>query len=391
MGAIDHRSARGPPPPIGARSTEDIYTQPVWFREARKAKDRDRSELVSRSQASRSGYNSIIDLAVAGIAHTLERRSLDTKFRVLGLNHPETVTTMSKLCALWLRQGRFEIVEPLQAHLLNFGREVFGPVHPSTLSTMASLAVTLDQLGRHKEAESTELQVLDLRKQTMGERHPSVYQAMAQLAITWSYQGRDDESNNYATQVFEVRKERLGLRHFRPVSAMESLADNWYKLAKYHKAETARAEVLALTKELYGKGDVRTFEAMDKLAEVWWMLGQYDEAEMLLGGMSRLALKALGENHPLTVEAVTKGALWKEAREGRKALASSEFHESSDQSPDAAVSAKQAPQHFLCSPPTNKYDWWFVNRALIKSTCQHHGGDPETVFGIFHKQPASVF
>jgi hypothetical protein len=62
---------------------------------------------------------------------------------------------------------------------------VLGPEHPDTLTSMSNLASTYRNQGRWKEAESLGVQVMERRKRVLGLEHPSTLTSMANLAFTW--------------------------------------------------------------------------------------------------------------------------------------------------------------------------------------------------------------
>jgi hypothetical protein len=71
---------------------------------------------------------------------------------------------------------------------------VLGGEHPSTLTSMANLAPTYSNQGRLKEAEELEVRVIETRKRVLGEAHPSTLTSMANLAFTLKSQSRDPEA-----------------------------------------------------------------------------------------------------------------------------------------------------------------------------------------------------
>ncbi len=60
--------------------------------------------------------------------------------RVLGNEHPNTLTTMANLAALYRLQGKYAQAEPLLTSALAIGRRVQGEQHPNTLQTMKKFA-----------------------------------------------------------------------------------------------------------------------------------------------------------------------------------------------------------------------------------------------------------
>jgi Tetratricopeptide repeat len=65
-----------------------------------------------------------------------------------------------------------------------------GVDHPDTLTSMANLASTFWNQGRWEKAEKLELQVIETRKTKLGADHPDTLTSMADLASTFRRQGR---------------------------------------------------------------------------------------------------------------------------------------------------------------------------------------------------------
>ena len=63
-------------------------------------------------------------------------------------------------------------------------KRVLGAEHLDTLSSMANLASTYRNQGRWKEAEELEVQVKDTRKRVLGAEHPDTLTSMNNLAHT---------------------------------------------------------------------------------------------------------------------------------------------------------------------------------------------------------------
>ncbi|MCH8133033.1 MAG: tetratricopeptide repeat protein, partial [Myxococcales bacterium] len=77
---------------------------------------------------------------------------------------------------------------------LEIQKRVLGEEHPSTLSTMNNLAILYEDQGRYDEAEPLYLKTLEIRKRVLGEEHPSTLSSMNNLAILYWSQGRYAEA-----------------------------------------------------------------------------------------------------------------------------------------------------------------------------------------------------
>jgi hypothetical protein len=85
-------------------------------------------------------------------------------------------------------------------------KRVLGQEHPSTLTSMANLASTYRNQGRWKEAEELEVQVMETSLRMLGQEHPSTLTSMNNLAFTWKSQGRDYDALELMRECFLLRK-----------------------------------------------------------------------------------------------------------------------------------------------------------------------------------------
>jgi hypothetical protein len=92
-------------------------------------------------------------------------------------------------------------------------KRMLGTEHPFTLTSMTNLASTYSNQGQWKEAEELEVQVMETRERMLGTEHPSTLNSMANLAITYRNQGRWKEAAELAVHVIEGRK-RAGARTY---------------------------------------------------------------------------------------------------------------------------------------------------------------------------------
>jgi tetratricopeptide (TPR) repeat protein len=72
----------------------------------------------------------------------------ETRKRVLGQEHPDTLTSMVNLASTYRNQGRWKEAEELQTRELDICSRVLGQEHPDTLSSMENLAWILKSQDR---------------------------------------------------------------------------------------------------------------------------------------------------------------------------------------------------------------------------------------------------
>ena len=107
-----------------------------------------------------------------GEAEPLYKEALQVREKVLGKEHPDTLTSMNNLAALYESQGRYGEAEPLLKEALQVLGEVLGEEHPYTLSSMNNLALLYQFQGRYGEAEPLYKETLQIGEKALGKTHP---------------------------------------------------------------------------------------------------------------------------------------------------------------------------------------------------------------------------
>ena len=115
-------------------------------------------------------------------AEQMLRELLDVMRRVLGPEHPGTLTTMDELGCSLCGQGKYAEAEQMFRELLGVKRRVLEPEHPHTLATMCNLAGSLSRLGKHAEAERMFRELLDAQRRVLGPEHRNTLATVKNLA-----------------------------------------------------------------------------------------------------------------------------------------------------------------------------------------------------------------
>ena len=149
---------------------------------------------------------------------------LDTRTRILGVKHLDTMIAMANLAATYQNLGKYREAEKLQTHVLNARTKILGVEHPDTIPHMAQLAVTYQYMGKYTEAGKLQIQVLDARTRLLGVEHSHTINAMAQLAITYQSLGKYTEGEKLRIQVLDAKTRILGVEHPDTLAAISNLA-----------------------------------------------------------------------------------------------------------------------------------------------------------------------
>jgi tetratricopeptide (TPR) repeat protein len=247
---------------------------------------------------------------------------VETRKRVLGEEHPDTLTSIANLASTYRNQGRWKEAEELEVQVMETRKRVLGEEHLDTLSSMANLASTYKNQGRWKEAEELFVQVMKTRKRVLGEEHPDTLSSIANLASTYRSQGRWKEAEELEVQVMETSKRVLREEHLDTLTSMANLASTYRNQGRWKEAEELEVQVMETRKRVLGEEHPDTLSSMLNLAVTFWNQGRWKEAEELEVQVIETFKRVLGEEHPDTLTSIANLAStyrdqgrWKEAEE----------------------------------------------------------------------------
>ena len=107
--------------------------------------------------------------------------------------------------------------------LLDVQRRLLGPEHPDTLTTMNNLARSLGGQGKHPEAEQMLRELLDVRRRVLGLEHPNTLKTMGHLANSRWRQGKRAEAEQMLRELLDMRRRVLGPEHANTLATLRDL------------------------------------------------------------------------------------------------------------------------------------------------------------------------
>ena len=129
-------------------------------------------------------------------AKNLNEHVLEIRRKVLGDEHPDTLTSMHNLASVLSFQGYCADAKELDEYVLEIRRKVLGDEHPDTLSSMNNLAYTLRNHGDYAGARKFYEQVLNIMRKALGDEHPDTSTSAWNLYVTLLNMGEPDAAND---------------------------------------------------------------------------------------------------------------------------------------------------------------------------------------------------
>jgi tetratricopeptide (TPR) repeat protein len=224
--------------------------------------------------------------------------------RVLGNDHPETLSSMDNLSFLYREQHRLDEAEPLIREALEKRKRVLGDDHLQTLGSMKSLADLYWYQRRYDEAEQQYLEVLKGQKRVLADDHPNMLFTLGSLALLYHNQGRYDEAEQQYLEAVAGMKRVLGDDHLQTLRAMNNLASLYQYQGRFDEAEQLQLETLEIRRRSLGDAHTDTLESMHNLANLYRDQRRFDEAEQQYLDTIEAGKGAPGNDHTDTLRAM---------------------------------------------------------------------------------------
>jgi tetratricopeptide (TPR) repeat protein/predicted Ser/Thr protein kinase len=242
-------------------------------------------------------------------AEALWVKVLEVRRRVLGEEHKDTLHSMNNLGAHYVEQGKYGQAEPLLTKVVEIERRVRGEENYDTLQSMNNLAGLYFRQGKYVPAETIFAEVVEIRERVSGEEHPDTLNSMNNLAVLYATQGKYEQAEALLAKVLEIQRRVLGAEHPDTLFSMKNLGMLYRNDGKYAQAEPLSTEVLEITRHVRGEAHPETLSSMSNLAALHQSLGKYEQAELLFAKVLGVRRRVLGEEHPDTLSSMRELAV----------------------------------------------------------------------------------
>jgi CHAT domain-containing protein/tetratricopeptide (TPR) repeat protein len=234
-------------------------------------------------------------------AISLRKRTLADRERVLGPDHPDTLTARSTLAIAYDAAGRLDEAIPLFQHTLADSERVLGPDHPDTLATRSNLAAGYESAGRLDEAIPLRERSLADFERILGADHSDTLIARNNVAVDYKSAGRLDEAIPLYQRSLADFERVLGADHPDTRTACSNLAAAYDAAGRLDEAIPLCQRSLADSERVLGPDHPDTLTARHNLAVTYVEAGRLDEAVPLLERSLADRERVLGPDHPVTM------------------------------------------------------------------------------------------
>jgi len=235
--------------------------------------------------------------------------ALALRRRMIGNDHPETITSLQSLATVLTALGRWREAEPMFKESLDRSRRVLGKDDPLTMSALNCYAVVLKNLGRVGESEPLFKQALDQRRTVLGEEHPDTITSRSNYASVLRALGRTAEAEPISRLVVDQLHRAQGDDHPATITATNNYGLVLMALERAKEAEELYKRVLEQCQRVLGPDHPLTLQALDNYGHVLEWARRPAEAELICKQALDTRRRLLGEDHPDAIRSMNNFAM----------------------------------------------------------------------------------
>ncbi len=230
--------------------------------------------------------------------------------RVLGDDHPDTLTSINNTALSLRAQGKLAEAEPYYREALAGFRRVLGGDHPDTLNSIGNMGELLRDQGKYAEAEPYCREALDGCRRVLGDDDPATLGSINNMGGLLEMQGRLAEAEPYYLEAAKGCRRVLGDDHPQTLNSINNLGALLQAQGKFAEAEPHYRQALEGRRRVLGGDHPDTLTSMNNLGMLFHVQGKLAEAEPYYREALAGYRRVLGDDHPLTLNSVSNlGAL----------------------------------------------------------------------------------
>jgi len=223
--------------------------------------------------------NAYHDAGRAAEAITLHEQTLAARERILRADHPDTLQSRNNLAIAYRHAGRAAEAITLHEQTLAARERILRADHPDTLFSRNNLGAAYQAAGRSAEAITLHEQALAARQRILGADHPDTLVSRNNLAIAYEDVGRSAEAITLHEQALAARERVLGADHPDTLVSRNNLALAYQDAGRAAEAITLHEQALAGRERVLGADHPDTVTSRDNLALAYRAAGRMDEGK----------------------------------------------------------------------------------------------------------------
>ncbi len=245
--------------------------------------------------------NTLRELGRYAKAIEVLEKAVVTRERLLGEDHPDTLTSRNNLALTYHVAGQVNKALPLYEANLQAMTAKMGPNHPETLISRNNLAGAFMDAGMVDKALPLYEATLRDTEAALGPNHPQTLASRNNLAVAYKSAGLIDKALPLYESTLKARETLLGPDHPQTLTSRNNLAVAYMMLGQHDKALSIYESMSARMESKLGPDHPQTLISRNNLASAYKSAGRLDQAITLYESTLQAAEAKLGPDHPFTL------------------------------------------------------------------------------------------
>ncbi|MFI1681845.1 tetratricopeptide repeat protein [Streptomyces sp. NPDC020607] len=229
------------------------------------------------------------------------RRGVETAERLLGTDHPGTLTALNNLAGVYGLVGDVAREIHMYEHVLDARMRVLGPDHPDTLLSRNNVASASETMGDVARAISLYEETLAVRLRVLGADHPDTLMSRHNLAFAYKTSGDAARALSLYEKVLADRLRVLGRDHPDTMLSRNNIAGVYMERGEVGRAISMYEELLGDQARVLGTLHPNTLMTRNNVAGAHEAAGDVARALSLYEDVLADLLRVLGADHPHTL------------------------------------------------------------------------------------------
>lgn len=236
------------------------------------------------------------------------RQVVALRERILGLEHPDTLLSRYNLASALYHGAKYPEAEAIYREVLRLDEKIIGPEEPRTLAARVGLANSLNDQGKYPEAQACYREAIRLDLKVYGPQHPVTLNDRMNLATALQADHKYMAAEAEYLNVIELQTKVLGPEHADTLNTRNGFAEMLDDEEKYSAAETECRAIIGSEEKVVGPLHRLTLNSRANLAVALIAQGKCEETQSHYLEVARLMVQTLGPDYPDTVAFTLKFA-----------------------------------------------------------------------------------
>jgi tetratricopeptide (TPR) repeat protein len=199
------------------------------------------------------GYDEYVNSDDYALTERYWLEAKDIREKVLGEEHPNYITSLNNLVALYSDMGNYMQVEKYLIEIKEIKENTLGKEHPDYITSLSNLGGLYRNISNYAQAEKYWSEAKDIQEKVLGKEHSDYVISLNNLGVLYSSMGDYVQAKGYYVEAKEITEKVLGQEHPIYVISLNNLGILYYDMGDYAQAKKYWLEAKDIQEKVLGK------------------------------------------------------------------------------------------------------------------------------------------